>query len=354
MPSPASAQRTSGYNPSRDRRRIQWTILALAVVLIAMAEARKPENWRWMAPLAPGSDGGKPVTNPTVPGLGKDQLAPDEVRLIPAAEVLVPRADNPRWPREPGLRVPPELLASVVDSKVGVRSDERPALLAMLDLARSAGNRRLSTAARASLPFATLINDPAEHRGEVATVEGELRRYLPIPAGANELGLETLYEGWMFTDEAGRTNPYRIVCATRTPDLPQGSEIRERVRIPAYFFKRMIYATAHGQHSAPMFVGDQFEILPKSSQGLTDPGRNVSQFLTPAMVVVGALLAGLTYLTTQRFHRGSQRNPVKDDKDRLQFGTHRSVSEPATVDSVDPREFLRDLAQRDVDEAPQI
>ncbi|MFM8285365.1 MAG: hypothetical protein ACKOGA_01390 [Planctomycetaceae bacterium] len=344
MPSSPSSRQASQYNPRRDRRRIQWAVLSLAIVLIAMAEARKPENWNWLAPASSG--GGLRTSSQAATGAGfeADELEPDQVRLIAPAQPRGGAVQNPRWPREDDLRVPPDQLLLVADNRVGVRAQERPAMLAMLERARSAGNTRLGEAAQANLPFATLMNDPGEHRGEIANVEGELRRYFAISAGENDLGLDMLYEGWLFTDEAGRTNPYRIVCASRTPGLAEGGEVRERVRIPAYFFKRLIYATAHGQHSAPMFVGDRFEILPRKTGGRSDPGRNVSRFLTPATAILAVLLGSLIYLTARHFSRRESRgNSGTGDWTPGEGGTE--ISKGAELEPIrDPREFLRELA----------
>jgi len=343
MPQPPASRRATAYDARRDRRRIQWAILSLALVLIAMAEARKPANWTWLAPHQTGQDSRGGATRQTSPGVAGDPLEPDQFRLELPPQIPQNLPENPRWPVEAELRIPPGLLAQVSDSKVGVRADERPALLAMLERAREAGNERLARVARASLPFATLMNDPAEHRGELALVEGELRRYLPIPAGENGQGLETLYEGWLFTDEAGRTNPYRIVCATRTRALGEGSEVRERVRIPAYFFKRMIYATAHGQHSAPMFVGDQLEVLPRNSPRGTDPGRNVSRFLAPATALLATVLVGLLYLTVGHLSRGFRRNTLSGRERPIEWAAEGTDAPPTPPTAMDPREFLRNL-----------
>jgi|688.fasta_scaffold04021_7 hypothetical protein len=344
MPSSTASRRASQYNSRRDRRRIQWAVLSLAIVLIAMAEARKPENWNWLAPASSSGGFRAPPAGPAEAGWESDELEPDQVRLIapdkPPAEPL----SNPRWPREPELRIPLGLLTMIADNRVGVRAQERPALLAMLERARAAGSPRLGEAAQANLPFATLMNDPGEHRGEIATVEGELRRYQAIPAGENDLGLDTLYEGWLFTDEAGRTNPYRVVCASRTLGMEEGGEVRERVRIPAYFFKRLIYATAHGQHSAPMFVGDRFEILPKKTGGRSDPGQNVSRFLTPATIILAALLGGLIYLAAHHFSRQGNRGNSGTGEWPLGEGETLAVQGGLSEPLRDPREFLRELA----------
>jgi hypothetical protein len=248
-------------------------ILSLAVVLIAISEARRPENWKWLAP-GPGAADRGPTSRPDAV---LEALAPDQVRIVATPQEQSSRAElrEQHQPQQGSLRIPAEYLDAIEESRVGVRATERPAYFAMLSTARDANPREFATAARRDLPFLSLMNDSAEHRGEVIWIEGELRRVEPLEAGPNDEGFEQLYEGWLFTDEAGRTNPYRIVVSELPPGFPRETEVRERVRLPAYFFKRYTYATAHGQHSAPMLIGHRWTRIVgrgDSHSGNSSPG----------------------------------------------------------------------------------
>jgi len=329
-----SRSRRPQYNPVRDRRRIMAAILSLAVVLIAMSEARRPENWRWLAP-APSSAEQRPSSRSETVA---DPLAPDQVRIVSSREPAASSAGlrEQHQPEQVSLRIPADFLDAVQESRVGVRATERPAYFAMLSTARDANSQELATAARRDLPFQSLMNDSAEHRGEVIWIEGELRRVEPLEAGPNHAGFQTLYEGWLFTDEAGRTNPYRIVVSELPPGFPQGTEVRERVCLPAYFFKRYTYATAHGQHSAPMLIGYRWTRIVgqrESSAGNSSPGW--------WPFAIALIAAGWFGLQIARFRLSRSRRSQPHSATSSDF-----VASPEGLDPApDPREFLGQLAK---------
>lgn len=324
-----SRSRRPHYNPVRDRRRIMAAILSLAVILIAISEARKPENWKWLAP-------GQPLARPVqpAPDSSPEPLEPDQVRIVEGADARGPQAGlrHPHQPAQESLRIPAPLLDQVEESRVGVRAAERPAYFAMLATARDARPRELAAAARRDLPFLSLMNDPAEHRGEVIWIEGELRRVEPLEAGPNDDGFGELYEGWLFTDEAGRTNPYRIVVSALPDGFPQGNEVRERVRLPAYFFKRYTYATAHGQHSAPMLIGHQWNrVVGRSAQSAN---RNSPTWWPWA---IGLIVMGWMGLQWSRHFLLSQSRPSAI---RPRPESPETVGDLSLSPEADPREFL--------------
>jgi hypothetical protein len=331
-----SRSRRPQYNGVKERRRIIAAILSLAVVLIAISEARRPENWKWLAPGP--SDADRQATSRTEPV--PDALAPDQVRIVSTPETQVSRAGlrEQHQPEQASLRIPAEYLDAVEESRVGVRATELPAYFAMLSTARDANPRELSASARRDLPFLSLMNDPAEHRGEVIWIEGELRRVERLEAGPNDKGFEQLYEGWLFTDEAGRTNPYRIVVSELPDGFPQGTEVRERVRLPAYFFKRYTYATAHGQHSAPMLIGSRWARIVGRREGTS--GDSSPGWWPFAIALIAA---GWVGLQIARLRLASPRRPQHAPIPAPDFAAPPETSAPA----LDPREFLGQLAEQE-------
>jgi len=334
MPSDTHSRRRP-YDPIRDRRRIMAAILSLAVVLIAISEARKPENWRWLAPNNLEVDRHRSSTTEPSP----DVLAPGEVRIVADTDARESLADlrEQHQPAQVSLRIPAEYLDAVEESRVGVRATERSAYFAMLSTARAATPRDLAASARRDLPFLSLMNDSAAHRGEVIWIEGELRRVEPLEAGPNEDGFDQLYEGWLFTDEAGRTNPYRIVVSSLPEGFPQGTEVRERVRLAAYFFKRYTYATAHGQHSAPMLIGYRWTRVAARSHSMTGP--HSPGWWPWGLAVIGCGWMGLQ-IARYRLSRPPRRHPPAALPPEL------ASDGPDVAPPCDPREFLRQLAEQ--------
>lgn len=334
MPSDSDSRRRPS-DPVRDRRRIMAAILSLAVVLIAISEARKPENWRWLAPNHLAVD--HHPSSSTVPT--PDVLAPGEVRIVANPDARESRADlrEQHQPSQLSLRIPAEYLDAVEESRVGVRATERSAYFAMLSTARAANPRDLAAAARRDLPFLSLMNDSAAHRGEVIWIEGELRRVESLEAGPNEDGFDQLYEGWLFTDEAGRTNPYRIVVSALPEGFPQGTEVRERVRLAAYFFKRYTYATAHGQHSAPMLIGYLWTRVTGRSHSMSGP--HSPGWWPWVLAVIACGWVGLQ-IARYRMSRTPRRPPPATLPPEM------ASDGPDVAPPCDPREFLRQLTEQ--------
>jgi hypothetical protein len=155
----------------------------------------------------------------------------------------------------------------------------------MLARAREVPLRVLESAARSDVSYLELTNDPEHYRGQILTLSGELRRFNPIPVGENPFGLDRLYEGWLFTDEAGHTSPYRIICTTVPEGFPQGNEIRQWVRLTGFFFKRYGYATSHGLHFAPLLLGKKVRWTPPLPRQSIE--TSYAPYLAAALAIVG-------------------------------------------------------------------
>ncbi|RPI89758.1 MAG: hypothetical protein EHM42_02480, partial [Planctomycetaceae bacterium] len=81
MPSQGHSHAPSArYNSARDRRRVIWAILSLAIVLVAFGEARKPSNWTWLAPNP--RDAGPPASSAGSLLAEKEALGDDQVRIV--------------------------------------------------------------------------------------------------------------------------------------------------------------------------------------------------------------------------------------------------------------------------------
>ncbi|MGQ0634514.1 MAG: hypothetical protein ACT4QC_07885 [Planctomycetaceae bacterium] len=319
-------------------------VLSLGLVLIAIFEASKPANWEWLtrlsrdAPAAGRHEGAAPeIAEPQI----DDALAPDQVRIV-ATEVPDDPPASANGPPDAGqmLRVPAQLLAAVRDDVVGVRHSEFAAYFSLLARAHDAPMRALERAGRSDISYAALMNDTERYRGELVTLAGELRRLTRLTPGENDAGIEALFDGWMFTDDAGRRSPYRFVCSEKPVGFPEGDEVRERVQFTGYFFKRVSYETAHGLHSAPMLLGRTFRWV-RQPAARPAPGRSSVYFVLALAALALSfaatswkLLAGGRRLRTVPASRS--REPTAEDLEAL-----------GRVESIDAKTFLSELARNE-------
>jgi hypothetical protein len=92
------------------------------------------------------------------------------------------------------------------------------------------------------LTYGHLYTEPAKYRGAVVHIEGRLGRLkrLDPPAHAQRKGIATLYEGWIFLNQAG-THPVCVVFPHKPAGLEEGDSLNQRVAFDGYFFKRYRY-----------------------------------------------------------------------------------------------------------------
>jgi hypothetical protein len=314
-------------------------------VIIATNEARKPANWAWLTALSSDTIAREDQAPAEAHRSRERSLADDEVIILPseeraAADASPDRAQPVAGAHEPGdsVEIPPALLQKVRDESVGIRNAERDAFFEMLARARDLPAGVLDRAASRTTTYGELMNDPERFRGKVVSIEGELRRFIPMPAGENERGFDALYDAWLFTDDAGRKSPYRILCSARPDGFPAGDGVRERVAFTGYFLKRCAYETAHGLHSAPL-------LLAREPRWLSRPGTGPQGSGYTGAAVVVALLFGACGAAAVWWYWKSDRKirlARQQDQESSPAVPVVEVGEPA-----DPAEFLKELSDAD-------
>lgn len=143
--------------------------------------------------------------------------------------------------------------------------------------------------------FYDLTESPEFYRGRPITLSGHLIRLVKYPAGPNDYGIETLYEGWLVTPDSQR-HP-TIVAFTR---LPAGMEIGEQlidgVSVTGYFLKLHTYASRDRKtRFAPMVLAHTLTWNPPHGEASGWPVSN--EILTGIVAVLGTFgLVGILVL----------------------------------------------------------
>ncbi|HZU39317.1 MAG TPA: hypothetical protein VFA18_25550 [Gemmataceae bacterium] len=139
--------------------------------------------------------------------------------------------------------------------------------------------------ARRDVSYVNVFEQPERYRGDILHIEGRLYRVRKLEAASfvHDLGIDTIYEGWVYTDADGNRYPWCIVFT----DLPSGLQIGEsmnvQVAFDGFFFKRYRYQARSGKtRDCPLLIGHS----PVVTQPLTATRSN-----WPTLVIVG--LAGL-------------------------------------------------------------
>ena len=215
------------------------------------------------------------------------RLKGDAVRFVEAAtEPGAVTADS----ATPGSewRLDKSILSAIKDNSFGVTAAEKPAYQTLLAKVRNLPLAELERSARQDVPFAVLMLDADRFRGELLTIEGDIRRLSRLtPSKADASAVET-FEAWLFTSDSG-LNPYRIVLATVPERISFGDDLKPPVpaRITGYFFKRYSYATANDFHTAPLLLANSLTPL-TGSRSAAVPRANNSRWLT--RLAIGSLV----------------------------------------------------------------
>lgn len=157
-----------------------------------------------------------------------------------------------------------------------------------------------------------LFNQPERHRGELFLIEGTARRTTLIRVADADvtarMEIDHYYQMEVFT--AGSQGNPLVVCLRELPEgMPQGNDIYEAVRIPAFFFKKWAYrvpvlnnapADAKPEHRlqlAPLLIAPSAVWFPPAP-------NNPLRGLFTGLLILLVLLA--TYWAVWRYTRGDR------------------------------------------------
>lgn len=278
-------------------------------------------NWRlilWAAMLAPAllilswslRQSRQPKPDPVLAG-----RTPEEVRRLkrllnePHVSESAPlQGDAVRVVSESVARetqIDKSLLAAVTDNTFGVTAAEKEAYDTLLAKVREVPLVDLERVAHSNVPFAVLMLEADRYRGEVLSVEGEIRRCQPMAASPDE---PPTLDAWLFTPDSG-LNPYRVVLAELPAGFPVGDELKPpiRVRVTGYFFKRYSYATADDFHTAPLLLTKTMSLLAQPKPTAARPaGYSHSLTYLAIGILATFLVVGVT--VEMIFRRRSRRH----------------------------------------------
>ncbi|MBI3466868.1 MAG: hypothetical protein HY000_27965 [Planctomycetes bacterium] len=156
-----------------------------------------------------------------------------------------------------------------------------------------------------------LFNQPERRRGELFLIEGTARRTTLVRVADADItarmGIDRYYQMEVFT--AGSQGNPMIVCLRELPEgMPQGDNIYEAVRIPAFFFKKWAYRVPavddgvqgkpdHRLQLAPLLIARSAVWLPP------EPNSPTSGLFTGLLILL--LLAGVWW-AVWRYTRGDR------------------------------------------------
>ena len=109
--------------------------------------------------------------------------------------------------------------------------------------------------------------------------------------------IETLYQGYLFTDDS-RPNFYVIIVPALAPGMPTGRNITESVSFAGYFLKLYRYESAdRSVRAAPLLIGRMITLTPTPT---SDGAVRFGSYLAGGVVSIVVLLGSVMWWVNRR------------------------------------------------------
>nr|ADY59627.1 hypothetical protein Plabr_2023 [Rubinisphaera brasiliensis DSM 5305] len=113
--------------------------------------------------------------------------------------------------------------------------------------------------------FVDMYQHPEAYQGRPVVMRGHLQRSVVSPAGDNGYGIQSLCEGWLFTDDS-QSNPTVVVSTSFPPDLPVGEEPVDKVTAVGYIYRLYTYEARDAGRFAPLMMAKPIRWTPPAAQ----------------------------------------------------------------------------------------
>jgi hypothetical protein len=248
--------------------RLMGGIVMLAVLYMLIVRTGEADMWRWLAPETVAVSQEQPKTKTLPPATGPTDETPEQAE----------EARNE--------------FQALSDGGVTLGPEEMEAYDRLVLWVESQSFARLRQRARSDLLFTNFHDEPDKYRGQLVTLDLNVRRILD--GGKNRDGTQ-LYEVWGFTRES-LDRLYVAVVVDLPKGMPIGPSVYENVRFAGYFLK------LQGYHSAgvkPGTVPDRAPLLIGRLQwehAAAAPAENSREWIWAA-----ALLAAIALVFSLRW-----------------------------------------------------
>ena len=248
------------------------------LVFILMAEARKPDNWRWLwaAEQVQAAEEKNAI----------DTRLPDPGPPLPAGTFVSRPVSDPleisNLVDEKG--IDPRLYQDIKDD-TPLRTAEHHAWLETWKVVQADGLRDLSAD---EATYVQLFRQTHVYRGRKVCVKGSIVGAFSVPAIENDLGIDRYWLCWL--QPLNRPDGFLFIYTTELPKgFPHGENIKESVQLDGVCFKRTAYDAKGGIMTAPIVMTNRVEWFPETAPA---PPKVPSTSIALAALLGSALVAG--------------------------------------------------------------
>ena len=280
-------QRSSGKRPGASQQtmlpmRVGLLVLLLAVVVVAMQQARNPDTWRWLFGRGQAAPQEKIDTRLAPPS----QAAPARqgVVRIAKAQAAPPSEEERHQELFPGVR--PDLLARVRDNTIW-NAEEHAAFFHLLQLLKQTPEQQLWNRAQRNVSFVQLLRQPEAYRGRLVYLRGRVRRAVWEQAPENQYGVRR-YAFVVLQLDDHPMDPTLGYVLELPKGFPTGAAIDEPVELVGFFYKRKAYLAQDTVRTAPLVLAKTLRWRPppvKTNAAHESAGQTLLLWIGAAAVV---------------------------------------------------------------------
>jgi len=299
-------QSPRNYLSRREQRRLLVLVFMLGLVLLAMHEARQPQNWRWLWTL--GNRRADATAASARPAGAAEEALDHSTGRVAAADGVIDRTQA----FFPGVN--PEYLKSVEDNTV-FRKSGRDAWLNLLDVLHAQDAQTLEAASSGNVGYLQLLKQPDQYRGRLVSLGGLALRCLPVEAVPNELGIRRYYQISMRC-AGGPARAVIVYCLDPPANFPTGEQIRQPIELTGFFFKNLAFTDGQQMHVAPTLLARTIDWTPtQPSNAAKNAVPTVSLGALTVLVGIAAAVAGLCiwFVNRRAGPAGPRRSAAEDD-----------------------------------------
>jgi hypothetical protein len=231
-------RRPPGMFRGAELPRLASGLVMLAVLYQLIVWASNSDTWRWWV-----KEGNKSAS-------AAQQAGPPTPKPTPK----LPPATGPTDEDPDQAETAREELQAVTDGSLTLGPEEMEPYDRLVFWVKNQSLARLRQRARSDLLFTNFYDEANKYRGQLVTLEMNVRRILD--AGKNREGTQ-LYEVWGFTTES-RDRLYVAIVVDLPKGMPIEPSVYEKARFTGYFFKLQGY---HASGARPDAVPDRSPLL---------------------------------------------------------------------------------------------
>ncbi len=233
-------RRPPGMFRGAELPRLLSGLVMLALIYQLIAWARNSDTWQWW--VKEGSTAAQVAKQAGPP-------APEQTPKLPPA--TGPTDEDPDQ-----AETAREEFQAVTDGSLTLGPEEMEPYDRLVFWVKNQSVARLRQRARSDLLFTNFYDEANKYRGQLVTLEMNVRRILG--AGKNRDGTQ-LYEVWGFTTES-RDRLYVAIVVDLPKGMPIGPAVYEKARFTGYFFKLQGYHASGARAGAvpdrsPLLIG---------------------------------------------------------------------------------------------------